>query len=392
MKYTMPTRLAILGSTGSIGTNALDVVQHLSPRFEVFALSTHNRVQQLVEQVLRFRPKVAAITNTEPTRDQRAAIASVNTKLLVGHDALEEIARMEEVELVLLAVVGAAGVRAAIATIDAGKQLALANKESLVVAGSVLMPLAKERGITIRPVDSEHSAIFQAMQAGRRGEISRVFLTASGGPFRDVPVEVMRQSTAEAAMKHPTWTMGRKVTIDSATMFNKSLELIEACWLFDMNPSEIEIVIHPESIVHSMVEFQDGSTLAQLSPPDMRTPIQYALCWPDRPVGIGRRMDFREKQTWRFEPVDLAKFESVAIGYEVATTKGTSGSVFNAANEVAVDALCDGRVVVGDVAGIVRDTLMKHVRIDHPTVDELLSADRWARETARKRVERISRA
>ena len=388
----MPTRLAILGSTGSIGTNALEVASHLHDRFEIFALTTHNRVNQLVEQTIRHRPKIVAVTNVEPTRDQKAAIASVGAKLLTGHEALATIAQEADVDLVLLAVVGASGVQAAIATVEAGKQLALANKESLVVAGSVLMPLAKKKGITIRPVDSEHSAIFQAMLAGRREEVARVFLTASGGPFRQVPVEEMHRATAESAMNHPTWKMGRKVTIDSATMFNKSLELIEACWLFDLRPQEIEIVIHPESIVHSMVEFKDGSTLAQLSPPDMKTPIQYAMCWPDRPVGIGRRMDFSQAQSWRFEPVDQLKFESVALGYEVAAKRGTSGAVFNAANEIAVEALCDGHIRVGDVARVVKDTLMKHTALEAPTVDELMAADRWARETARKRVERLGQA
>jgi 1-deoxy-D-xylulose-5-phosphate reductoisomerase len=387
----LPTRIAILGSTGSIGTNALEVASHLRDRFDIFALSTHNRVNQLIEQAQRFKPKVVAVTNVEPSSSQRAALEATGAKLLVGHHALELIARMDEVDLVLLAVVGASGVQAAIATVDAGKQLALANKESLVVAGSVLMPLAKQKGITIRPVDSEHSAMFQCMAGGRRDEISRVFLTASGGPFREWSVEQMHKATVDEALKHPTWTMGRKVTIDSATMFNKSLELIEACWLFDLPPQQIEIVIHPESIVHSMVEFADGSTLAQLSPPDMKTPIQYAMCFPDRPSGIGRRMDFSQKQSWRFEPVDQTKFVSIALGYEVATKKGTSGAVFNAANEVAVDALCDGRIRVGDVAQIVKDTLMKHQLIQQPTLDDLMSADRWARDAANRRVERMMR-
>jgi 1-deoxy-D-xylulose-5-phosphate reductoisomerase len=279
-------------------------------------------------------------------------------------------------------VVGAAGLPAALATVKSGKPLALANKESLVVAGSLLIPEARRRGVPLLPVDSEHSAIFQAMSCGRAADVRRVVLTASGGPFRTWPVEKIRSATLEDALNHPTWRMGNKITIDSATMFNKALELIEACWLFDLRPDQVQIVIHPESIIHSMVEFIDGSVIAQLSPPDMRTPIQYALTYPDRADGCSRRMNWAEATTLHFEPPDFKRFPALDIAYKVAEAGGTAGAVMNAANEVAVEAFMAGKIRFGEISSVVERTVADHHLKCTPGLDDLLQADQSARTAA----------
>jgi 1-deoxy-D-xylulose-5-phosphate reductoisomerase len=296
-----------------------------------------------------------------------------------GPDGLVELARRDDVDIVVAAVVGAAGLPAAIAAVEAKKTLALANKESLVCAGSLLIPLAKKRNVPILPVDSEHSAVFQAMQCGRGREVRRVILTASGGPFRTVPAEKMRKATVAEALDHPTWKMGGKITIDSATMFNKALELIEACWLFDLPPEKVEIVVHPESVVHSMVEFVDGSVIAQLSPPDMRTPIQYALTFPERVNGISRRLDLTQAFQLRFEPPDFDRFPALRLAYEVARKGGTAGVVLNAANEAAVAAFTSGKITFGEISRLVELTIARHDVQPATSLDDLLRADRWAR-------------
>lgn len=375
-------RIAILGSTGSIGTSALDVVRHLPDRLSVFALSTHSRVDLLVEQVQAFRPKLVAITGTSPTPDQRQRIESAGARLLLGPESLCEIASQAEIDVVLLAVVGAAGVRVALTSVNAGKTLALANKETLVVAGSILMPLAHQKGVSILPVDSEHSAVFQCLVGERRESVSRIILTASGGPFRTMPLEQFRSATVADAMRHPTWNMGAKVTIDSSTLFNKALEIIEASWLFDLPAEKIDVVIHPQSVIHSMVEFVDGSTMAQLSPPDMRLPIQYALLYPERASGPARRLNLAQSHLLEFHPPDLERFPSLRMGYEVIRAGGTSGAVFNAANEVAVEALQAGRIRVGMIYDVVGRTMKEHALVKNASLDDLLKADRWARETA----------
>lgn len=381
-----PRRVAILGSTGSIGTSALDVVKHLSNGLSAVALSTHHRVDQLVEQVETFRPKLAAVTGTTPTDGQRRRIEAAGAKLLLGPEALCEIAKCEEVDVVLLAVVGSAGVRVAMTSITQGKTLALANKEALVIAGSILMPLAKEHDVAILPVDSEHSAVFQCLAGAKREDVRRVILTGSGGPFLNKPIEQFKGATVADAMRHPTWNMGAKVTIDSATMFNKTLEIIEAAWLFDLPAEKIEVVIHPQSVIHSMVEFADGSTIAQLSPPDMRLPIQYALTYPHRPAGPARRLDLTQSHALEFHPPDLQRFPSLRMGFEVIRRGGTLGAVLNAANEVAVSALQAGRIRVGMVYDVVERTMAGHSLVEKPTLDDLLKADRWARETAEKTI------
>ncbi len=303
-------------------------------------------------------------------------------RIYAGESGLVDLARHEEVDIVVAAVVGAAGLPAALAAVRAGKTLALANKEALVVAGSLLIPEARKRGVKLLPVDSEHSAIFQAMACGRRSEVKRVVLTASGGPFRNAPLEKIRSATVEDALNHPTWRMGNKITIDSATMFNKALELIEACWLFDLKPEQVQIMVHPESVIHSMVEFVDGSVMAQMSPPDMRTPIQYALTYPDRAVGCSRRMDWTKCHSLNLEPPDFERFPALKLAYRVAEAGGTAGAVLNAANEVGVAAFMGGRIAFGEISGIVEHTISTHRIQEQPSLDDLLEADRWARETA----------
>ena len=381
----MSKRIAILGSTGSIGTNALDVIDHLGPPYQVAGLSAHRQAGKLLEQVRRFRPGAVAVTHNPPDEALLAELRSTGADVYAGPDGMERLVAREDVDIVLAAVVGAAGLPAVLAAVRAGKTLALANKESLVVAGSLLVPEARRRGVPILPVDSEHSAIFQAMQCGRLAEVRRVILTASGGPFRNAPAEVIEKATLEDALRHPTWRMGNKITIDSATMFNKALELIEACWLFDLPPEKVEVVVHPESVVHSMVEFVDGSVIAQLSPPDMRTPIQYAFTYPERRVGQGQRLSTTERFALHFEPPDPARFPALRLAYDVARMGGTAGAVLNAANEAAVAAFAAGEIPFGEISRLVELTIDCHrLKLQqNPSLSDLLEADRWARETVR---------
>jgi 1-deoxy-D-xylulose-5-phosphate reductoisomerase len=375
-------RLAILGSTGSIGVSALEVVDHLGLPYRAVGLSAHRHAAKLLEQARKFRPAAAAITDPESADEIASGLHDLDIKLHRGPSGLVDLVRRDDVDAVLAAVVGAAGLPAALAAVRAGKRLALANKESLVVAGSLLIPEARKHGVKIIPVDSEHSAVFQAMQSGKPSEVRRVILTASGGPFRNYAPERLRHVTVADALNHPTWRMGTKVTIDSATLLNKGLELIEACWLFDIPPSKVQVMIHPESVVHSMVEFVDGSVLAQLSPPDMKTPIQYALTFPDRADGCGRRMDWKSAFSLQFEPPDFERFPALKLAYQVAEAGGTAGAVLNAANEAAVAAFLDGRIAFDGICRVVEATIARHPVQHRPSLDDLLSADHWARETA----------
>ncbi len=347
----MSKRVAILGSTGSIGCSTLDVIRHLGPPYRAAALGAHRQVEKLAGQVegIFARMRWRWPMNPELDRAEQICSAPAGPKIFVGESGMVDLARHDDVDIVVAAVVGAAGLPAALATVRAGKTLALANKEALVVAGSLLIPEARSRGVPLLPVDSEHSAIFQAMACGRSREVRRVILTASGGPFRNAPLETIHNATLADALNHPTWRMGNKITIDSATMFNKALELIEACWLFDLRPDQIQIVVHPESVIHSMVEFVDGSVIAQLSPPDMRTPIQYALTYPERADGCSRRMDWTKVQSLHFEPPDFDRFPALKLAYQVAEAGGTSGAVLNAANEVAVAAFMAGKIAFGEI-------------------------------------------
>ena len=299
----------------------MEVIHHLGPPYRVAALSGNRQIDKLLEQVQAHRPGAVCVCD----ESHQARIASHCSSVYIGASGLVEMVPRDDVDIVLAAIVGAAGLPPVLAAVRAGKQIALANKESLVVAGSLLIPEARKRNVALLPVDSEHSAVFQALQSGKHKEIRRVILTASGGPFRAKSLEQIEHATVEDALNHPTWRMGNKITIDSATMFNKALEIIEACWLFDLGPEKIEVVVHPESVIHSMVEFVDGSVMAQLSPPDMRTPIQYALTFPDRVEGISRRLDLRQAFSLNFEPPDMKRFPALRLAYDVARARGTLG-------------------------------------------------------------------
>jgi 1-deoxy-D-xylulose-5-phosphate reductoisomerase len=384
-------RVAVLGSTGSIGCNALEVIECLGAPYRAVALSAHRQTDKLLDQARKHGPAALAVTDVECKPTTLARLRDVVSDVYCGPQGLVDMVRRDDVDIVLAAVVGAAGLPAVLAAVESGKTLALANKESLVVAGSLLVPAAKTSGADILPVDSEHSAIFQAMRCGRRSEVKRVILTASGGPFRTCSAEQMDKATYADALAHPTWKMGSKITIDSATMFNKALELIEACWLFDLSPEQVEIVVHPESIVHSMVEFVDGSVIAQLSPPDMRTPIQYALTYPARTDGPAKRLDIGKSFALHFEPPDLNRFPALRIAYEVARLGGTCGAVLNAANEAAVEAFAANKVGFGDISRLVEATLRQHRVQPTPMLADLFDADRWARQAVEVAVGRIRR-
>lgn len=376
----MTKKIAILGSTGSIGQNALEVVDALSPAFEVTAMSAHSSVEAFCRQVEAVRPRYAAMTDPASAQECRRRLKGTECTVLSGPESLEELAALDEVDIVLCAVVGAAGLPAAMAAATAGKTLAIANKEPLVIAGQLLTAAARRHGATIVPVDSEHSAVFQAMQAGGAAEVDKVILTASGGPFRSATAQQMREATVEQALNHPTWSMGPKITVDSASMMNKALEVIEAVWLFDLSVDQIDVLIHPESIVHSMVEFVDGSVIAQLGTPDMKLPIQYALTYPRRVRGRCDRLRLDQLGKLTFEPPDLSKFRALALGFEAARTGGSAPVVFNAANEAAVEAFLAGRITFGAIIDIIENCLQSHTSTAHLSLEELLSIDAWARQ------------
>ena len=382
LMQTARKRIAVLGSTGSIGTSTLSVIGHLGEPYRAVALSAHRQGKLLMEQVAQYRPAAVSVTDDKTHAELCGKLKELNVQCYCGPEGLVEMVRRDDIDIVVAAIVGSAGLPAVLAAVEAGKTLALANKEALVVAGSLLIPLARNKGVSILPVDSEHSAVFQAMHCGRASEVKRVILTASGGPFRKATRQQIDQATLADALKHPTWQMGSKVSIDSATMFNKGLELIEACWLFDIPPEKVEIVIHPESVVHSMVEFVDGSVIAQLSPPDMRTPIQYALTYPHRSSGCTRKLDLLKAFALHFEPPDHGRFPALAMAYEVARKGGTYGAVLNGANEAGVNAFTQGQIAFGRIAEIVEHTISAHIPTSSPSLGDLLEADRWAREKA----------
>ena len=375
-------RVAILGSTGSIGRNCLNVIASLPKRLSAIALTAHTNWDLLCEQAKHHHPRWVTLTDETLLARVDSSCLDGSADLLVSADRIERMVTSGDTEVVLTAIVGAAGLRGTWAALEAGKMVCVANKETLVLAGPLVTDLARRHGARILPVDSEHSAVFQAMQSGKPHEVRRVFLTASGGPFRTWSHEQMAQASPGEALRHPTWRMGRKITIDSATMMNKALEIIEAKWLFDLAPSQIEVVIHPESIVHSMVEFVDGSVIAQLSPPDMRLPIQYALCFPDRLPCPAPRIDWAQVGSLRFEPADLDRFPALGLGYEVAQRGGTTGAVLNAANEVAVERFLAGAIRFPDIIDACRSVLNHHTYDPSPSLDDLLHADEWARQQA----------
>jgi 1-deoxy-D-xylulose-5-phosphate reductoisomerase len=373
-------KIAILGSTGSIGRSALEVVANSRGKLQVVALSAHRRLQELCNQAQEFGPEYVVATDEAAAGEFDWSSLPGGTTLCAGVAELEEVVRRPEIDIVLAAIVGSAGLTGTWAALDAGKTVALANKETLVMAGPQVMRLARERGAAILPVDSEHSAVFQAIQCGRRADVKRIVLTASGGPFRTWTAGEMQQATVEDALSHPTWRMGRKITIDSATMMNKALEIIEARWLFDLAPEQIDVVVHPQSIVHSLVEFIDGSVVAQLSPPDMKLPIQLALSWPERWPSPARKLDLLQSLRLDFEPPDEERFPAVRLGREVAAAGGTAGAVLNAANEAAVASFLAGELPFMEIVPACRAVLDSHSFSANPTLDELLKLDAWARQ------------
>ncbi|MBI3097638.1 MAG: 1-deoxy-D-xylulose-5-phosphate reductoisomerase [Planctomycetes bacterium] len=384
--------LAILGSTGSVGTNALAVASHCRSLCRVRALAAGSNWRRLARQIAEHRPARAALSDERAFLALRRAGGLNGTRLYCGADGLQEVIRDPDVNWVLVAITGAAGLPASLGAAEAGKPIALANKESLVMAGPLLTAMARAAGVPILPVDSEHSAIFQSLHSGRREEIRRIILTASGGPFRTTPRAAFRSLTPEAALRHPTWKMGPKITIDSATLMNKAMEIVEARWLFDLAPDRISVVIHPQSVVHSMVEFLDGSVIAQLGVPDMTIPIQYALTYPDRSPGLAPRLTFERAMSLTFEPPDRSRFPALDLGDTAARAGGTCGAVLNAANEIAVAAFLEGRIRFPEITSIVARVLSRHRVRKSPSIDDIFAVDAWARTEAQDAVARTGRS
>lgn len=367
-------KIAILGSTGSIGTQTLEIVR-ANKDLEVVALAAGGNVALMEQQVREFRPKVAVMWSKEAAEDLKQRVADMEVRILCGMDGLLELAVLPEVEVLVTAIVGMIGIRPTIAAIEAGKTIALANKETLVCAGHIIMPLAKEKGVSILPVDSEHSAIFQSMNGEPKNRISKILLTASGGPFRGKKKEELVNIKPENALKHPNWSMGRKITIDSSTLVNKGLEVIEAKWLFDVEFSQIQVVVHPQSIIHSMVEYVDGGIMAQLGTPDMKLPIQYALFYPDRRPMESKRLDFYELANITFEKPDMETFRGLKLAYEAGRMGGSMPTVLNAANEKAVSLFLDGKIAYLQIAEIIEACMQNHKRIDNPNVAQILATE-----------------
>jgi 1-deoxy-D-xylulose-5-phosphate reductoisomerase len=387
-----PCNVVILGSTGSIGRSTLSVIEHDGgTRLRAFGLSAHERAEKLVEQAQVFRPKYITLTDPAAAARVNGQLRGTGVEVLSGLDGIIRMVQDPATDRVLTAIVGAAGLRGTWAALEAGKTIALANKETLVVGGPLITDLARRRRAELLPVDSEHSAIYQAMMAGKPAEVRRVILTSSGGPFRGKTARELAEVSPDDALRHPTWRMGRKITVDSATLMNKALEVIEARWLFGLQPDQIEVVIHPESVVHSMVEFVDGSVLAQLSPPDMRLPIQFALTYPDRIPGPCPLLDITRGMTLHFEPPDRETFPALDLGFEVMRRAGTAGAALNAANEAAVDLFLNGSIGFLDIPRACRAVLDHHPFDPNPTLDDLWKVDAWARqEVARWRSSRVS--
>lgn len=368
-------KIAILGSTGSIGTQTLDVVR-LNGDIEVLGISAGSNVELLERQVREFHPRLAAVWKEEAARELAVRIADTETKVVSGMDGLLELSRMSETEILVTAIVGMIGIRPTMEAIRAGKDIALANKETLVTAGHLIIPMAKEYGVKILPVDSEHSAIFQALHGENPKEIAKLLITASGGPFRGKKTEELAHVTLADTLKHPNWVMGQKITVDSATLVNKGLEVMEAKWLFDMDLDNIEVVVQPKSIIHSMVEFKDGAVMAQLGTPDMRLPIQYALYYPERRYLDGERLDFRTLTQITFEEPDMKTFKGLPMAMEASRCGGSMPTVFNAANELAVNKFLHEKIGFLDIYEIIGQSMSRHKVIPHPDLEEILAVEK----------------
>ncbi|GFI65686.1 1-deoxy-D-xylulose 5-phosphate reductoisomerase [Lachnospiraceae bacterium] len=367
-------KIAILGSTGSIGTQTLEVVR-ANPELQVSALAANSSVKKMEEQIREFCPGTVAMWTEEAATELRARVADLDVKILWGMEGLLEIAVLPEVSVLVTAVVGMIGIKPTIAAIRAGKDIALANKETLVTAGHIIMPLAKERGVSILPVDSEHSAIFQSLNGERENRIEKLLLTASGGPFRGRTREQLADIGVEDALKHPNWLMGRKITVDCATLVNKGLEVMEAKWLFGVELGQIQVVVHPQSVIHSAVQFADGAVMAQLGVPDMKLPIQYALFYPERKPMGGNRLDLFELGSMTFERPDLENFPGLELAYRAAGLGGSMPVVFNAANERAVALFLEEKLKFVQIPELIGEAMEHHRRIEDPTVEEILAAE-----------------
>ncbi len=367
-------KIAILGSTGSIGTQTLEVVQSNS-ELQVVALAAGSSVDKMEEQIRQFKPVIAGMWTEEAAADLRSRVADLPVKIVAGMEGLLEIAVLPEAEVLVTAIVGMIGIRPTIAAIEAGKDIALANKETLVTAGHIIMPLAKKHGVSILPVDSEHSAIFQSLNGEPKERISKILLTASGGPFRGRTREELAHMQVEDALKHPNWSMGRKITIDSSTLVNKGLEVIEAKWLFDVDLDRIQVVVHPQSIIHSMVEYVDGAIMAQLGTPDMKLPIQYALFYPDRRPMDGKKLDFYELGQMTFEKPDMDTFAGLKLAYQASAVGGSMPTVYNAANEKAVALFLNRKISYLEITDLIAGSMEQHKVIANPSVDEILQTE-----------------
>ncbi len=367
--------IAIIGSTGSIGTQTLEVVR-ANNDLKVIALAAGNNVDLLEKQVREFKPAYACMASEDKAKELRERLADIPVKILCGMEGLLEIAVIPQVEILVTAIMGMIGIRPTIAAIEAGKDIALANKETLVTAGHIIIPLAKEKKVQILPVDSEHSAIFQCLQGGKKEQASKLLLTASGGPFRGRKREELADIQVEDALKHPNWAMGRKITIDSSTLVNKGLEVMEAKWLFDVELDQIEVVVHPQSVIHSMVEYKDGAVIAQLGTPDMKLPIQYALYYPDRKFLAGERLDFAKLSSMTFEKPDMETFWGLYLALEASKTGGSMPTVYNAANELAVAKFLNRKIKYLQIVEIIEACMKEHQIIENPSVDEILEVER----------------
>ena len=376
-------RIILLGSTGSIGASAIKVATTMPDRMEIVGMAAHRSAQKLAEAANRFKPEALCLVDPASLDELRAAL-TYHPEIFTGEEGLVELSTLPGADMVLVAIVGTAGLRPALAAIDSGKDLAIASKEILVMAGEIVMSHARNKNVSILPVDSEHNAIFQCLEAKRNEEIQNLILTASGGPFRQLPAEQLKNVTKSDALRHPTWKMGQKITIDSATLFNKGLEMIEARWLFNVPMSRVQVIVHPQSIVHSMVEFVDGSILAQLSHSDMCFPIQYAVTWPDRVPTSLRPLRLAEVRRLEFEEPRYDAFPALNLAREAGEAGGVLPAILNAANEVAVQAFLDDRISFTDIWGLVQSAMKKHPNLARPSLDDILQADKEARAFVRE--------
>lgn len=375
-------QLAILGSTGSIGTQALEVVSEHSDLFEVYALTANNQVDLLINQARKYMPEVVVIANERKYPELKEALEDLPIKVWAGADAIAQMVQSEPIDMVLTAMVGYSGLRPTISAIKAGKAIALANKETLVVAGELIMKLAAEHKVPILPVDSEHSAIFQCLTGAYDNSIEKILLTASGGPFRRKTLEELATVTKAQALRHPNWTMGAKITIDSASMMNKGFEMIEAKWLFDVTPDQVQVVVHPQSVIHSMVQFEDGAVIAQLGIPDMKLPIAYAFSFPTRMRSMAPRLDFNQYSTLTFEEPDMECFRNLAFAFEAARQGGNMPCILNAANEVVVAAFLQDRIGFLQMSDVIERTMRKASFIVNPSYEDYVATDTEARRLA----------